>query len=332
MTEPVSIADGPTVPGLSFRRFAGPDDYPRMLAVINACKTADQSERSDTVEDIARTYSHLTNCDPRTDMLFAEMEGRPIGYSRVQWWQETDGPRIYMLFGFLDPSWRRRGVGTAMLRHNERRIREIAAGHPEVPKFFQSWASRQEAGTNALLLAEGYQPITYEADMVRPHLADIPEASLPEGLELRPVTEDQLRTIWEAATEAFRDHWGYSEPTEEDYQAFLEFPHQDLSLWRVAWEGAQVAGQVRSFINQQENEEYRRKRGYTEDISTARRWRRRGVAKALIAASLAELRERGMTEAALGVHTENPNGAFQLYEGLGYRVVKLQTTYRKPLG
>jgi hypothetical protein len=38
-----------------------------------------------------------------------------------------------------------------------------------------------------------------------------------------------------------------------------------------------------------------------------------------------------MTEVALGVHTENPNGAYQLYESLGYEVVRTWTTYRKPL-
>ena len=38
-----------------------------------------------------------------------------------------------------------------------------------------------------------------------------------------------------------------------------------------------------------------------------------------------------MTEVALGVHTENPNGAYALYAGLGYEVVLTWTTYRKPL-
>ena len=39
----------------------------------------------------------------------------------------------------------------------------------------------------------------------------------------------------------------------------------------------------------------------------------------------------GNKEVALGVHTENPNGAYELYSSLGYEVVKTWTTYRKPL-
>jgi ribosomal protein S18 acetylase RimI-like enzyme len=38
-----------------------------------------------------------------------------------------------------------------------------------------------------------------------------------------------------------------------------------------------------------------------------------------------------MTEAALGVDTENPNGALRLYESLGYRPVQSWTIYRKPV-
>ena len=88
---------------------------------------------------------------------------------------------------------------------------------------------------------------------------------------------------------------------------------------------------MKSFIDTAQNDEFARKRGWTEAISTSRRWRRRGVAKALIVESIRELADRGMTEVALGVHTENPNGAYDLYESLGYEVVSTWTTYRKSL-
>ncbi len=150
-------------------------------------------------------------------------------------------------------------------------------------------------------------------------------------VEIRPATEDQLRTIWEADAEAFRDHWGYIEPTEESYADFLDRPYRDLTLWKIAWDDEGVAGQVRSFIDTAQNEQRGLRRGWTENISTARRWRRRGLAKALIVESIRELAGRGMTEVALGVHTENLNGAFDLYAGLGYEVVGSWTAYRKPL-
>ena len=137
--------------------------------------------------------------------------------------------------------------------------------------------------------------------------------------------------FWEADVEAFRDHWGSAEPSEERYQQFLAFPYRDESLWKVAWNGNEIVGQVRSFINPEENEEFGRARGYAEFISTDRQWRKRGVATALICESLRTLRERGMTEAGLGVHTENPTGAYSLYLGLGFELTETYLTYRKPI-
>jgi ribosomal protein S18 acetylase RimI-like enzyme len=55
------------------------------------------------------------------------------------------------------------------------------------------------------------------------------------------------------------------------------------------------------------------------------------LAKALIALSLSALKQRGMTEAALGVDTQNTSGALHLYESMGYRVVKSGTIYRKTI-
>jgi ribosomal protein S18 acetylase RimI-like enzyme len=179
----------------------------------------------------------------------------------------------------------------------------------------------------------GYTPVTYDAVMVRPDLENIPDAPLPEGLGVRPAQPEQMRQIWEAEVEAFRDHWNYFAPTEEQYELeYLTFPYLDLSLWRVAWDGDEVAGMVRGFINTDENCEYNRRRGWCENISVRRPYRRRGLARALMALTLQEFKRRGMEESALGVHTQNPNGAFQLYQSMGFRVSQMHTVYRRPLG
>lgn len=316
---------------IGYRGFAGESDYPKMLTVINAAKVADGDDRFDTVDDIARTYRHLENCDPYADMRFAEVAERVIAYSRVWWGEELDATRVYSHFCFVDPAWRDRGVGASLLDWNIARLTEIGAGHPDGNKLLDTAALQTDSAATHLLEGRGYRPVTYAAEMVRPNLENIPRVELPADLEIRPVTRDHLRPIWEADQEAFRDHWGYQAPTENRWQQFLEFPHTDTTLWKVAWSKEGVAGQVRSFINPGENEEYGRKRGYTEFISTARAHRRRGVARALLGASLEELRRRGMEEAALGVHTENPNGAFALYESMGFEVVKLFVSYRRPL-
>ena len=183
-----------------------------------------------------------------------------------------------------------------------------------------------------VLLARGYQPVRYFFAMVRPNLDDLTDAALPDGLEIREVTADQPRSIFDAQVEATRDGWGWWEPTDTDFDHWVKDPVEgDYTLWRVAWAGDQVAGMVRGYINAAENDAYRRKRGYVENISVRRPWRRRGLARALIAATISALRERGMTEGALGVDSENPSGALHLYESCGFVTVSRNATDRKPL-
>ncbi len=329
----VEIPDAPSIPGLSFRRFRGETDFPKMVAVIAASAQADRVERVDTVEEVQKNYQHLVNSDPATDTVFAEIDGEVVGFSRVFWFQEeATRHRIYASFGFLTPQWRRQGIGRAILKHNQRRLREIAADHPyDGERFLRGWAFNNEIGTIAMLVQDGYQPVAHGALMVRPDLENLPEAQLPDGVEVRPVEEAHLPAIHAAEVEAFRDHWGFSPELEAHPENWVDTPYVDPSLWRVAWVGDQVVGMVRSFINPRENEKFERLRGWTEHISVRRPWRRQGVARALLCMSLHAIRERGMAEGALGVHVENPNGAFHLYESVGFRMVRLDTDYRKPL-
>lgn len=322
----------PDIPGLTFRRFRGAEDYPHMKAVIDGSKQADDVERSTTVEDIANTYEHLENCDPYRDMVMAEVDGKMIGYNRAFWEQQDDGTRTYTVFGFLLPEWRRKGIGSAMLALGEARLREIAAEHAyNGPRFFQSFVSEGEKGALALLESAGYKPVRYGFEMKRDLSEPFPDFPMPAGLEVRPVKEEHLRALWEADNEAFRDHWGYVPGTEARYEAWRDQPDFNPSLFKVAWDGAQVAGAVQNFVNKRENEEYNRKRGYTEGIFVRRPWRKRGLARALIVQSMKMFKEMGMTETALGVDTENTSGALRVYESCGYRQVKMSVTLRKPL-
>jgi ribosomal protein S18 acetylase RimI-like enzyme len=333
MQENTLLTESPAIPGLAFRGFAGESDYPKMLAVIEASKHADKVERSDTLDDIRRNYSHLTNCDPYTDMLFAEINGEVIGYNRVWWEKLEDGGLLYSVVGFLHPDWRRKRIGTAMLQHAEARMRQIAAEHETTgEKLFQVWANESEQSLQALLENQGYRPARYFFEMTRDINMPLPAAPLPPGLEVRPVTEAHYRSIFEAANEAFRDHWGFVDRTfEEEFPHWIEDPDFNPSLWKVAWDGDQIAGMVQNFVNKAENAEYQRKRGYTEGISVRRPWRKLGLARSLLVQSIAMFKEMGMDETALGVDAENLSGALKLYQGVGYKEVKRNMSYRKPL-
>lgn len=141
--------------------------------------------------------------------------------------------------------------------------------------------------------------------------------------------ETERRKIWEAAREAFRDHRDEEEWTEEDWARFPE-DMPDAALWVIAFDGDEVAGGIFNTIDPAENAHHGRARGALATVWTGARWRRRGLAKALIARSLGRLRERGMTSAYLGVDGANPNQAMDLYASLGFEVATSTIDWRKP--
>jgi ribosomal protein S18 acetylase RimI-like enzyme len=329
----IRVPGAPAIGGLVFRRFHGEADYPAMVAILDACNAADGLDYINTVEEIAWVFAHLTNCDPERDMLFAEVDGETVAFSRVWWVEEGTGERLYTSLGFVRPDWRRQGLGAAMLSYNERHLREIARGHPaETPKRFRVWATDREAGAQALFAGTGYEPVRHYIMMTRTASLALPEAPLPEGLEVRLVEPGQVRAVWEAMWEARRDHWGYVEPGEQDYQRWTRGRLFDPMLWKVAWAGEEVAGMVLNRLDREQNRKYGRRRGYTQDVFVRRPWRRRGLARSLLVQSIGMFREMGMEETALGVDTENPSGALGLYEGLGYREVARHTFFERGMG
>ncbi|MGZ8475460.1 MAG: GNAT family N-acetyltransferase [Candidatus Limnocylindria bacterium] len=327
------LPDAPPIPGLRFRRYRGPVEHPQMLRVYNAAHEGDGLEDLSTVEQFDLNYSTLVNCDLERDLVLAEVDGEMVAYARVFWTDQVDGSRSYENFGLIHPVWRRRGLGTALHHRNEERLREIAAGHPGVAQQWLSSEGMESAVGNAALLARsGYTPVRYFYEMVAPTLEGIAPPPMPEGIEVRPVSTDHFRAIWDASAEAFRDHWGEPESTEKDWERFRDNPeHVERPFWMIGWEGEKVAGVVTTTVPEEENRERARKRVWVEAVSVRRPWRRRGLAKALLARSLLAARDAGFTSAGLGVDAENPTGALGLYESLGFAAERTGMVYRKPL-
>jgi mycothiol synthase len=260
-------------------------------------------------------------------------------YGRTFWLKEDIAAPVYMypVVAFVRPDHRRRGIGAALLRWLEERARLVAVeqGHPPAAEAnLQAFVYDTERARAALLEKHGYTPARYFYDMVRPNLDDIPHAPLPAGLEVRPVRPEHLQAIWDANVEAFRGHWGEPERTPADYERFMNDPVEfQPDIWKVAWDTAsnEVVGMVLGYINHAENEALNVKRGWTENICVRKPWRKLGVARALIAENLRELKARGMESAALGVDTDNATGALRVYESMGFRPVARETAYQKPL-
>jgi mycothiol synthase len=327
----VQLPDAPLVADLRFRSFDMDRDVAPLADLIVAADLADEDNYLPSVDDLRNELEHQAGFDPARDMLVAEIDGKLVG-GTLRTVRVRAGVVQHELDGWVRPEHRRRGIGRVLLHWTEARAREAAGEWTgSEPHSITRWVSDTQTGAVALLEAEGYARVRYGFMMVRNLAEPIPEAPLPAGLDVRPVVESDHRRIWDADVEAFRDHWDAGVRTEEDYAGWFSTPGIDTSLWRVAWDGDDVAGSVMNFVFAEENQRLGVRRAWLEHISVRRPWRRRGLAAALITDSLREMRARGLDEAALGVDGENLSGALRLYESLGFRRLKTGIAFRKPL-
>jgi mycothiol synthase len=287
-----------------------------------------------TVEQMDTSYANLRHCDPAEDIVIIENGNRdPIGYARASW-EDDDESRSCVIFFPTRVADRTeelfRAVADAMETHT------LSWAVDQSIARYRAFAAHPGAGLPAIgeaawFESRGYTAEHWEASLVRPNLDNIPDRKLPDGVDLRAARPENIRQILVTHFEAFRGDWDFQEPVESDYQAAIDDPLRDESLWKIAWVGDDVVGQVKSYINAAENAETGALRGYTEEISTHADWRNKGIAGALLAMSLVELRDCGMTEAALGVDTNNPGGAFQLYTELGFELQSYTAVYEKAI-
>jgi mycothiol synthase len=305
-------------------------DLPAMVGLINARIEADGGEDEPaTLAAITAVYEHLGMCDPERDIVVATGPGGDVrGYARVVRHDMADGVREYALAFEARPDVRPQMFDWAVAR-----ALEVAAAEPHPRQELDAGAAGGTDRQRIIAAAPGFCAYAWSAVMVRPTLADVPDLALPEGVAVHAVEPHELRAIWEADIEAFRDHnHQFADVGEDEWERFLVEAELGTDLWQVAWDDRGVVGQVRTRVVPGESERRGRRRAWTENISTRRDRRGEGVASALIAASLRQLAAAGFDEAALGVDLDNPTGALAVYERLGYQVVQRHTSYRRPVG
>lgn len=329
-----TAAPAATLRGLVIRPYAGEADHDDLVRIQNAEYEADRVRGRISRPEIDAWLRHPSEAfDPARDLRVAELDGRPIAYTWIEWIDASDGVREYRSRGYIEPAARRRGIGSALLDDNIRLARALAATHdPALPKVLGMGSNEYSVGAPILARRHGYQPVRWFFDMERPLTGELPEVpALPEGIEVRAVGPEDGRAVWEADHDAFRDHWGGFDTSEASFRRWVDSPEFEPSLFVVAYDGAEIAGAVLNAIYPEENAALGIRRGWLDSVFTRRAWRRRGLARALIVRSLHLLRERGMEIAALGVDADNPSGALGLYESVGFAVTERMTAWRRPL-
>ena len=245
--------------------------------------------------------------------LVAQVDERVVGYSRIISWPEGDGTWVYLTLGWVLPEWRGQGIGTAMLHWIEDRIRRLAAAeHPE--REMRVRRERQQHGKrgDGALAARRVSRRVHGAGDGPGHFTPVPVHPLPAGIEVRPVLPEHYPLIAASVREAYQNEYEGGRFNEEfdfdlaAYVAQLSDPKHDPTLWQVAWEGDQIAGQVLSVVENGRAEVF--------EVSVRPAWRRRGLGRALLSRAVHSLRARGMDVIRLHTIAEFRTRAKDLYQ------------------
>lgn len=311
-------------------------DYDEVVAIMAACRVVDGYDTVRSADQFRAALATWPGFDPAEGVRLALADERVVGFAYGL--LDGDNPdigRILYHGGGVLPAWRGRGIGRRLLAEAQTAARRHAARRPgPAPRttIYRTLVGERDHDARRLLEADGYEVVRHAFSMVRATLADPPPPDLPPGIEARPATPWHAMQVARAMAEAMADHWGFPQLSDADLAGMIKHPlWGQLDVWQVAWDNDEVVGGVLGFINEEENRELGRTRGYTECIFTRRAWRGRGIATALIGRNLRLLAQRGMTEAALGVDTQNLSGALALYERVGFERVRTDLFYQRAI-
>jgi mycothiol synthase len=327
--------DSTVVP--SARTYRGEEDIAAITGLYNAAALVDGPEWGRSEEDIGFDLAGPKVLPEENAFLFW-VEDQLVAYGRL-WLEEGSEESIFFLRGLVHPDWRRRGIGTRLMDRLEQRARERLPEATQQQVVIQVGTRLELEDRQILYRQRGYELVRYFFDMECSLRQDgvpltLPEPEYPEGIRVQSKAErSDLRAMWQATDEAFRDHWSATDTTLEQWEHWASFPDHRPELWLTAWDVArdEVAGVCMNGIEPEHNERVGRQEGWVYVLAVRRPYRQQGLGRALLLAGMRALQEAGMDWAMLGVDTENLTGALRLYEGVGFHPTKKYAAFRRAL-
>jgi mycothiol synthase len=283
------------------------------LAALNAT-VADGMNETQIRDRMTSPKAHVAE-----NWRVAEDDGRLVG--GVFLWHPEPGAERVFVFAIADP--REREMYERLLDWGEARGRELTEG---IAGRTHTSAGSDNDVLAGVLRERGYELVRHFFTM-EIGLHELPaEPSWPGGIGVRTFRPGEERAIYDVDMEAFQDHWDFFPVPFDDWRDyFLTSSSFDPELWFVAEDGDEIAGTALcTGVRGPET-------GWVNVLAVRRRWRRRGLATALLLHSFREFRRRGYSKVGLNVDGENLTGAVHLYEQVGMRVAHREDSYRRSL-
>jgi mycothiol synthase len=320
-----------------FVRLYEPTDFGAALAAVQASAQEDDVPRLTTADFQSRLGLASTEpgLDAQDDMWVAIAPGTGVVAYADGWLVGEGAERVYRTDCWVQPGFRGRGIGRALLTRQWARAKYIAAvlsrrSGAETTIRLRARAMDTQAGALALFAASSLLPARVFLQMRRELAARLPVAEAPPNVVIRRWSERRGdQAIWAAMNKAFAEHWGHQDQTYEEFSRHIDNGRIQPENSLIAWSGEAVAGGCLNELGPAAEERLGPGLGWVHIVFVLKPWRGQGLGRALLRAALLRARELGHTSVSLNVDAENATGAVGLYTGLGFQTHKRRTTFER---
>jgi mycothiol synthase len=303
-------------------------DLSAVVALINASNRADGVaellERSELAGEWSGDRTAMA-----TDTWLAVDGDSCVGVAyTVHLPSETVHERC-IIHGTVAPDRRGQGIGRALMTWAIDHATELLrSSGRDLPRRIQVEADDQHVADQRLFVALGFEPVRWFEELRRP-LTDLPAAATLEDVVIVPWPDDRDEELLEVRNASFADHWGSTptSPSAWHHQLHGYASRPDLSFIAVDGDDRPVGICVNARY-ESDDEVTGRRDGWIMTLGTLAPWRGRGIASALLGASLHAFAGAGLTHAALSVDGDSPTGAARLYRALGFEQARRSTRFQ----
>ncbi len=299
------------------------DDVPKLHELVNAIETEERNPYTLSRDELLEILFKDSDVVPETDArVWLDEADRFVAWALSS--HHPSGERLERVFlaGGVHPDHLRRGLGSEVLGWQiARGEAQLAGTDASVPAYLAVEAYSWQAGRERLAVAHGFAAERWFDELQRP-LDELPPLPELAGVDIRPWQPEDTAATGLVSNAAFADHWG-STPRSADSWAETVVgrvaTRLDVSFVAVDQTSGEVVGYSLNSHYPEDEAITGRRDGWIDSLGTLREHRGRGIASGLIAHSLHAFAEAGMNSSMLGVDTDNPSGAYGIYERLGYR-------------
>jgi ribosomal protein S18 acetylase RimI-like enzyme len=262
--------------------------------------------------------------------MVAEHESHIIGVGYTYFLpSETKEERCYT-FGTVKPTYRRKGVGTEILKWTAERAEKLLQSTKRtIPKYLRSDVGTSNTSADFLFQKFNMRPVRWNEDLII-DLNQSPGVLNSPGYCVIPWDTSRDEEARVVKNLAFMDHWGSTPTSEEGWEQLVHGSTAKLNQSFFALDSDNnIVGLLLSHRYESDDETLGKRIGWIDKLATLSEHRGKAIGRSLITHALAAYRRDGLTHAALDVDTENPTGAYGLYTAVGFSTFRGSVTYER---